>query len=184
MLPPLPQPWAALHGECAGPRLHFSERYVDVLRCGRSVLMLSRVMRVCEGGPNATGQEGWAALTLVRTQLAVGGFSPPRVLLPCEHPLSGSAWSPAFGCLREGVLVAFGTGEGYDRGKVRPGVMRYTVALDGSGTGRPELVLSAVWRESNCFEASNGTAVRHCSFDSKMTLVSWRGDVWLFVRAN
>ena len=35
----------ALAGACAGPslQLHFSEKYVELIRCGDSVLMLSRV---------------------------------------------------------------------------------------------------------------------------------------------
>ena len=45
-----------------GPVLHYSEKYIELLRCGDSELMISRILKPgCENG----GQYGWGAVTVV-----------------------------------------------------------------------------------------------------------------------
>ncbi|KAL1515653.1 hypothetical protein AB1Y20_002271 [Prymnesium parvum] len=165
---------AVVQGTCMGPPLHFSERYIELLRCGGSVLMLSRVTQ--HGCPTS---DGWGAATLVREQRSDGSFTPPRVLLPCTIVTLGlrTAWGPAFACVTEGLLMAYGNG-------VMPGVVQHTVPLDGSAVGQPSVVLSPNWRVSNCFDATASRSTGACRFDSKMTVIAWRDSLWLFVRAN
>ena len=84
--------------------------------------------------------------------------------------------------------MAIGIGD-----RPRPGVPKHTVSyevdpsdgsLSGSGVGKPTQVLLADWKLSNCFEASNGRSTGLCRYDSKPSVVAWRGALWLFVRAN
>ena len=93
-----------------------------------------------------------------------------------------------FMCVQAGTLMAIGIGD-----RPRPGVLKHTVSDEvdpsdgsafGSGVGKPTQVLLADWKLSNCFEASNGRSTGLCRYDSKPSVVAWRGALWLFVRAN
>ncbi|KAL1527576.1 hypothetical protein AB1Y20_008963 [Prymnesium parvum] len=178
---------SALAGECDAPPLHFSEKYIEVLECAGTVLMLSRLLqRGCDNG----GRYGWGAITLVRTLLASGKYSEPGELLnTCAHaaPLRTS-WSGTFHCVRDGLLMAVGVGS-----TPRPGVVQHTVAyaaaprdgaVYGTRVGSASQLLVSRWSESGCVEARRGRAMGLCRFDSKPSLVAWRGSMWLFVRAN
>ena len=141
--------------------------------------MLSRVRHHGCTTRAADVSNGWGAAVVARTQQTDGSFSSPRVVVPCTIELLGlrTSYGAAFACAREGVLVAFGS-------RVGLGIVQHTVPLDGSVLGAPVPVLSANWRLSNCFDASGGRSTGACRYDSKLTLLSWRGKLWLFVRAN
>ena len=177
----------ALPGACTGPALHYSERYIELLACGGSVLLLSRMLR---HGCNNGGERGWGAVTMVRRQLDNGSWSRARALLDTCVNSTGLtlSFNGAFMCVREGLLVAMGAGP-----KPRPGVVKHTVGYQidpmdgtahGTAVGEPSQVLLADWRASNCFQTSRGRSAGPCRFDSKPTLVAWQGSLYLFVRAN
>lgn len=167
----------------ARPGSDCSERYSSVLECGGRTLLFSRTER--RRGADI-GADRWS--TTLRHAVS-GGFSEAHVSL--AEPLNMSH-NAVVRCLSDSRIVAYGGRRKERHGRLllhEKGVWRAEGLMAGAGAGevsvaweKPQLVVTGD-PSSQCVDERPAVG-RQCEFDGKLSSVVWRGETWLFARAN
>lgn len=167
----------------ARPGSDCSERYSSLVHCGGHTLLFSRHEHR-EG--IGIGTDVWT--TTVRSLTGPAGFSAARVSLARPLNMSHNA---VVRCLGDGRLVAYGGRKKERHARIilnERGVWRAEgrVATTAEGVAvawqPPRLVLQGE-RSTGCVDVRIAVG-QQCEFDGKLSVAEWRGETWLFARAN
>lgn len=167
----------------ARPGSDCSERYSSLVHCGGHTLLFSRHEHREGVG---IGTDVWT--TTIRSATGPAAFSSARVSLARPLNMSHNA---VIRCLGDNRLVAYG-GRRKDRhGRLilnERGVWRAEGRIETTTAGvavawkPPRLVLQGE-RSTGCVDVRVAVG-QQCEFDGKLSVAEWRGETWLFARAN